>query len=347
MRILVLPVSGTAFPVQFGLTAELYEQSVHPDLILGCSGGNVTGFALLAAQFQPQRLYEIAEKINGNLFAKSWSQILPNWSVGFFKGSFYDSGDGALDLFRDIFSKPDDITAVEMWSVTTDRNAGMCQLWCNRGKSKSILTGDKFDPESVNCLGLRYVNGDNDLAAKIAIASASIPTVVPEQIIDGRRHADGGVMYSSPFTPLFELIQSSVGSLDLHVDYISSYDVHGCTAANYNNLFENGEVTLKEILRTLNVQDRNKTIDLLDIEGRYTCQEGVCDQAMLVDINERRHKFRRSVLELYPARNLDINLINLSSEDIISTMNEARSEYRYRLWIETMQSSYSTKINMK
>ena len=63
---------------------------------------------------------------------------------------------------------------------------------------------------------LTYLDGNIESISSVAVASAAIPVLVPEQKIFGARYVDGGTLFSSPLTALqdclIDLIYDDEGS---------------------------------------------------------------------------------------------------------------------------------------
>ena len=70
-----------------------------------------------------------------------------------------------------------------------------------------------------------FSSGNIESIANSTIASASIPTVVPPQIIDGEYYVDGGVGGAPPLTIMQESILHLSKKKSLHLIYINSFDL--------------------------------------------------------------------------------------------------------------------------
>lgn len=349
MKVTVLPVSGGAFPTQIASLLELNLANNPPELILGSSGGNVAAYLCLAADWSPYGVERLLGNVNSELFLQSWwphgLRFIPSWMLGYFYGSFYQQGKGSEELFKNIFT-PSTIRQIEIWTGTINRNESKAQFFCNKSEHDSIIKNCNFNPKFRGCLPLIYLNGDIESLAKVSIASVSIPTLVPEQVINGNSYADGGTFFASPLTGL----QDQIGrQKELHIDYLSSFDIQGDAPPRFcNNLIQNGTFTLHEIIRSICIQDRSVALDLLKFNS---CQheivyfsEGDCSAGVIQYISEQRTKHRRSLLELYPKDNDAIDLTNFTSVDIVNLIKKTRANYRYRFWfLSKAEENFSTK----
>ena len=358
MHILVAPVSGGAFPVQLGFMIELAklrrpqpcpdrEQDPFPallpfyDSILASSGGNVATYMALAGDFTPEGIDRVCHKLHPNLFLSSWwprpfCSILPSWILGYYEGSIFNRGCGVEKVFEEIFT-PASIGRVEIWTGTLNRSTGRAELFTNLEPGESKLALDCFSPDKLNAMPLTYLSRDRKMLAQVAYASAAIPVLVPSVEINSIQYADGGTCFSSPLTPLQDCITSALQNHDgsgqcLHVDYLSSYDLESTSKpATYKNLLENGSIALAEIIKSLGVQDRLSGIELLRV-GEIKFDSGLCDPEILASIMTRRQKYRQSFLELFPSKEIEINLERFTAQDITNAINETRKCMMYRLW---------------
>ena len=279
MRLFVLPVSGGAFPTQIALMAELTSLGVRPDLVMGSSGGNVAGYIGLAADWNPYAMERISALLNSGLFARSWwpwpLNGIPSVLMGYFLGTVYRAGEGTLELFRSIFT-PQTIGATEIWTGTLNRTTRRPQFFCNRKRGESCFDPKAFDPRLLNCMPLTFLDQDIARISKVCLASASIPILVPEQIIDGDYHTDGGTAFASPLTALQSQVMTACHNQSLHIDYLSSYDleshpeeIHDIGSEQheaerpYRNLYEHGSLTANEMVRSLCLLDRLTALEML------------------------------------------------------------------------------------
>lgn len=352
----MLPISGGAFPVQLGLLAELSAIRIcpekgtvmcKPDIVIGSSGGNIAAYLTMAAEWTPDKIKEIAGKLRSSMFIANWwprgLTWLPSWMIGAFKGSVYANGTGATELFREYFPARASITDVELWVGTLNRDTGKGQIFCNRSKDQCRIRGHDQDLTasywSHDIEKLTYLDGDIDIISQVALASASIPTLCPEKVINNQRYSDGGSQFASPLTPLQDTIRDFTEQEHVHIDYISSFDMQISSGVSRGNLYDNGTATIGELVKSLCIQDRLTAIELLrkypTSRIRFAQYDG--NARNLQFIEEIRKTSPLSVLELYPTRNEAIELLTFQGSDIVNLMNRAREAYGLRFWYITFK----------
>lgn len=215
--IYALPISGGYLTSQVALMCELYEAKkiskkgirngaidTYPDIMFSSSGGCITSYLSLAGDFCTDGIMRSVYKLEPTMFVKSWlpkelAFIIPSWIIGTFNGSLYRQGYGASRLFRSSFT-PDTIKRVEIWTGTYDKNNCKAQFFCNLGLGESLINPLFFrmDNFMYDCMELKYLDGDLNLLAKVALASSSIPILTQKQNINGIFYSDGGSNYASP-----------------------------------------------------------------------------------------------------------------------------------------------------
>ena len=205
-----LPISGGAFVAQLGLLQEVFEarktinggfvsgkKTYAPDLVFAASGGNVASYIALASNWSTEGIYRYARQLDPKCFTQKWVpnelSVVPNIVIGLFKGSLYKKGYGAGCLFKRIFSE-ETVSDIEIWTGTYNNDLKHAQFFCNKKQTQSYINEAFFNEEQYfyDSLPLKFMNGNIELIAEVAIASASIPLVVPHQKIDNTMYADGG-----------------------------------------------------------------------------------------------------------------------------------------------------------
>lgn len=215
--IYVYPISGGAFVNQIGLTIEvskakdLIEMNRNPDVMLGNSGGNVTSYIAMAGDFTEEGIMRFVRGLNSTLFARLWPRniFIPSVCIGLLKGSLYKQGCGANKLFHSAFNQKT-IQDIEIWTGTYCIDDRKAQLFCNKCKEDSLLESKSLPFYDI--LPGIYMKGNIDYISDVSLASASIPIIVPPVTICNKRYSDGGVMYSSPLTPLKNDIIEKINS---------------------------------------------------------------------------------------------------------------------------------------
>ena len=316
---------------------------------MGSSGGNIASYLTLAAAWDPDKIIEIAGKLSNAMFARNWwptgLTFMPSWMIGYFKGSIYAAGTGASELFKEYFTASGanekakaDITDIELWVGTLNRKTGKGQLFCNRKKEDCRVKGRDQDLTasywSHDIMPLTYLDGNVDIISEVAMASASIPVLVPERIINGQSYVDGGTLFSSPLTPLQDVIRGFTNSDQVHIDYVSSFDMQVCGPVSCNSLYDNGTATLAELVKSICIQDRMTAIELLrkypTDRMRFAQYDG--NEANLRLIEDVRKKSPLTLLELYPLKNETIDLLNFKASDVVSMVERTRKAYGLRFW---------------
>jgi predicted acylesterase/phospholipase RssA len=354
MRIFILPVSGGAFPVQLGLMSELHDAAgIAPDIVLGSSGGNVAAYIALAANWTSTKIAELVKMINSSMFAQSWwpyyLRFMPSSLIGVFKGSLYSSGSGTTELFQKIFT-PQTIGATEIWTGTLNRMTGKGEIFCNRHREESLIRPRDQDTYaslfSRDCMPLNYMNRNCELISQVTMASASIPLLVPERVINGQEYVDGGTLFASPLTALQDEILEAVSRRTqelrqhdpkerepIHLDYLSSFDLQAHSSCRPRTIYDNGTSTVGELIKSLCIQDRLAAIELLRTPGYaidYVELDGSVDNLRMIE--KVRHSSLKSLLELCPTESLSVNLLGFTGTDILNIIKTTRSHYRLRFW---------------
>lgn len=223
LRVYALPVSGGLFAVQMGLLCAVsaansatrgrgisvpYNEE-RPDIALASSGGNVSAYAGLSADWCRERIYRVADLLKTNQFLAPWSDSAPSWMFFAFSRAIFREGYGVEGLIRYLFTESslrDNQT--EIWTGAYNRRTGQQRLFTNKSYSETLLvpysSGEVSEKPGELYLGVDvrsiYAGGDIDLIAKACLASASIPWLVKPVEIMGDSYSDGGCLYASPLT---------------------------------------------------------------------------------------------------------------------------------------------------
>lgn len=330
VKVTTLPVSGNGFISQLSILSLLGKDR---GIILASSGGNLSCFIALACDYNPYGMERILRYMDSSLYLKSWwpgvFSWLPSIYPGFFRGSFYDSGDGVNQFFRKIFS-PKTISSQEIWIGTTDCSTGRSQLFCNLSEGSSKLKTKYFRREEYNTQPLKYLNCDIDAIATISLASSAIPGIVPRVRFGDNCYIDGGSTFSSPlpaFTPVLRRYK------ELHIDYINSFDVEAPIDIGLANMSTLIRTITSEMIHSMILNDRAAGISLIrSCDGKMRLATCCCCSNFLQKVEEFRKKCKRTMLEIYPEKYLKIELDNYKAEDAIKILWYDRKNFRSRFW---------------
>jgi len=215
---LVMPISGGKIINQVAACILLARCGYSPDIILGSSGGCITGALLIDAGIADikckKSLKAFEEKLKCSVkklctenYCRPWVDCAPlNTIMGIGMRSLFDHGEGAA------FTDPrciDFKKQPELWIGTTNKATRESQLFCTKSKAHSHL---KFDDAI-------YLNGNVDEIVDATIASSAVPTIVPPKKIRGKMYEDGGMSFASPLAPFIDTHQEH--NITYHVVYVS------------------------------------------------------------------------------------------------------------------------------
>ncbi len=335
MNIIIAPVSGGKFINQLSASYSLSKYDYKPDIYLGASGGIVTGTILVAADYNPNSIIRLTRLTNSALFIKSWLpwylDFIPSSSVGVFQGSLYQSSGGHEELIFDHIT-PAMLRETEIWTLTCDETNRRPSLWCSTSYEKAKITGQCTDNSMIKT-SFDYIDGDLQLFADSALASASIPAVVPPKEIKGAYHVDGGVLYASPFIPLqaeIELFES------VHLIYLNCTNIESfkkCKHHHEYSILDVGTLATEVALKNHIVQDRSGCYHT--IKNKAILKGKVLTKMESVELSwyfVNKGEWDSSLLEAYPETEFSLDITNFSGDDAVKYLLERESVIRYRLW---------------
>lgn len=332
-EILVLPISGGSFHIQLFIIIQLIRAYCKkPDLILGNSGGSINSYVALYSNWEVDNIKKLLREVNSTVYSSSWwyfplDRIFPSYIAGFFKGSMYNNGIGFSKLFNDIFTE-ESIGEIEVWCMKVNYRTMKGKLCCNR--NTSILNLDEYNYDVNKIESITYNSCNIDKIANDCISSCSIPLMVPSKKDGDDTYVDGGMLYASPLTPLYEPLDNLMKSF--HILYISSFDVQDNNIDNpYADIINNVKCTVGNIMLGPSLTDRANAIKLISKNPKY--KEGKCDKYVLKHILNKRSKYNRTLLELYPLSHIKLDINTFTIHDIerdYKTFNKVG--YGYRLW---------------
>jgi len=389
-----LPVSGGAFVSQLGLLSELYDaliiSKIHaykPDIAMASSGGNVAIYATMAGGWSPAGIKRVTAGMTKDMFTRSWFptglQKIPSLMAGIFYGAVYDEGYGGKLVYERYFTSTS-IADVEIWTGTVNRDTVKAELFCNKAQSHALIQNARFfeDKDFFDTMNLNYLGEYDDIVERIAnvsMASASIPYLVKNKVIDYDTYIDGGVMYASPTTQLkgelYNLITGHVEptttshpEFDIEADgivscvkdiqvnqprrlchyYICSYD----TDAAYVKSTIQGDIkiplvdTLSQSIHASVLVDRMTIPDMIKALAGDRFPEIQHITYPLVTTVELAQILRWLDLHaehysciLYPYGEVSISIASFTAEDIQTAIEVTRQRYSVRLCLLPFKSS--------
>ena len=333
MHLLVLPVSGGAFVSQLAIIQHLTEIEYRPDIIFGSSGGNVAAYIAIAAEWKWAAIERMLGEVSSEMFAKPWYNIPPiAFLMGILKGNIYDSGAGVKDFFLRHFNESL-INSIEVWTGTNNLEEQRSAIFCNRSSSQLLV--ENFDYELYNSCPLQYLSGNIEEIAAVAIASASIPSLVPPVVIRGQHYVDGGMSGASPLTIFHQVIATTVEKqgLDLHITYVNSCNLSKTVDNIDGNVFQTWKQAVRDLVRGQTAIDRGVAHSLINKEKRVLRElYGKCDHETMLMIKERRNSSRYSLLEIFPVESYEVDITNFTGKESAEVLHEAYRNCEVHLW---------------
>jgi hypothetical protein len=339
LHIYVLPVSGGYFPLQL---AELtwMEGTPTPDLVLGSSGGNTSGYIAMAGNWTSDGIYKVLANINSSIFIKSWWPehlfYIPSFLKGYFRGSAYKINSQFVETFECIFQNNSArAVATEMWTGVYNATLGASQFFCNRSAQAARLRPTDASMVAYNVAPPVYADGDLRLIGAASLASASIPAVLPPQHILGSLYYDGGMTYSSPLTAMSASLQPQ----SAHITYFSPYDISSPAFPDLykydykgsipGTMYSNGFNALTELYKSLMINDRMAGIALLGSDSTYASY--TMTRTEFQAYQKERLKAKASFVEVYPLVPTRISYSSFTPADITDAMASVK-QVGVRTW---------------
>jgi len=333
MHVIVLPVSGPRFVVQLGITEHLCEAKIYPTLMLASSGGNVCAHIAAAADWKWPAIERISRQLKPNLFVSPWSGFKPAAQIiGYFNGNIHNRGQGVEDFLRNNYTERT-LRKYEIWTGTFNRTQDKARLFCNL--DKSMLNVDDIDKDLSKSMDPVYINGDISLLSKSSLASASIPAVVPPQIIDDEEYIDGGVAGASPLIIMQNIILNYAQDKNLHIFYINPLPVAEADKSlrPQRNVIDTWKHAAKSIITSQNVLDRvcgyNMVNSLCKDIQKVTFP---CSCRNLRYVTKLQQYCRATMLEIQPEREQPFNIIDFTEADIIMGIRKTYGHCLCTLW---------------
>jgi hypothetical protein len=339
-----------------------------PNLVFASSGGNIATYIGLASDWNPISIERVLKDLKSEMFIKSWLpkelNFIPSWLIGTFKGNLYKQGDGSYEFFNYLFNE-ETISRVEIWTGTYDKNNNKAQFFCNLEEKNSLIKENsfKYNEFIFNSLPLKYADCNIKKISDITIASASIPVYVSKKNIDTGSYSDGGIMYASPINAMsLEICKLVTGeeyknivedieipktffeekirtyNKKLRLIYFSSYDMENYKINNKNSEddFENFKGTLKQIIHSSCLEDRNSAINILykicDFKNIKYCHKNELNTILLAETLKKLDCFLHYVIVLYPIKKHAISISGFNAEEIVEKLKLSRENYGAHIW---------------
>ncbi|MCP4120166.1 MAG: patatin-like phospholipase family protein [Bacteroidetes bacterium] len=339
----ILPISGAGCFSQIAILARMSELGYSSEVMLGASGGNITAYIANASRFNPIKMIDMAYELHPSMFCRPWTGLSPIVSTycGLHKGSLYNHGtdntDYLLKHYQDPIASPEEVIKTnEIWSAAYDIDSQRTRLFCNRSKCEAIIDPAIMDPNIYQIEEPIYADYDVSMLSKIITASASIPLVVPPQVINGNRMQDAGLSCASPMTlmsPLFKDLK------EIHLYYINSEDIDvvgtmSTSMTNDASILSNFNQARGAMLKNITANDRRLCYDLVvrqairpdmtdtfdfNISGWNKCQS-LCSN------------YKRSLVEICPRTTTPINISSFTRDDVAKEVNNALSNSVIKVW---------------
>lgn len=335
MKLLILPISGGSFVVQLAIIEKLCEVSYLPDLSLGSSGGNVTAYISAAADWKKNSIRRVAKELKQEYFARPWTNLSNlSYIVGFFQGNLYQQGIG-VEAYLNRYFTSKTIQRYEIWTGTYNVNRKRVRVFSNRSKEDSILSKIFVDRNLTQSLEPVFLEGNIEKISNAGLASASIPGVIPPTKIENESYVDGGVATSSPLTLLQDSLHHYITEKEenLHMIYVSSVDISQLENVPSYNLFDTWKQATDNLLRYQTVVDRLSAYNLLAYGNREVeyCKFP-CTKKNLERIFQLGVHLSRYLLEIYPTIHVEIELSDITGENILTAMDKVEGKLYCNFW---------------
>jgi len=316
-NILIAPVSGGKLITQLTALELLCSIKYKPKYALGASGGNASIFISLAADWKWSGIRRISQQLDSSMFLSPWSSIaFISYIIGFFKGSVHSYSDKLMKFYKTHFNS-ESIQDVETWTVCYNNVKKLNQLFCNKGDTELKLMKEC---ELKRCMNPIYANGDVELIAKYCYATASIPSIVPPQIIQNESYSDGALGCASPMTYMAD---SFVDLDNYRIVYLSALNLSAINSKEPVNIIDTWLHATSSILHTLLSYDRYIAYLLIKSKGEVKYEEFLFNLNKVESIINSDTKYY--LLEIYPKEIISLDIVNFTGDDVFRLMNYIRN----------------------
>ena len=335
MNLLILPASGQNLCAQIAAIQHLCEVGYKPDLMLGCSGGNLAAYIAAAADFSRTHVTRISRELKSEYFVLPWHSIgIIGSIVGFFNGNAFSVGEGGETFLKTYFDEKT-ITKYQIITGAYNKDLQKFRLFFNGSKEESIIDCDDMDYDITQSLPPSYACGDMEKISTASAASASIPGLVSPKMIDGHAYTDGASCGASPCTllqgQLLKYIQSDPEYF--HINYLNSKDLSKPNILPSHNLFDTWKQAVNDLIKSQTLIDRLVAYELLVSKGLPIQKSSfLCNYENMLKVKEKRTTIKYSLLEIYPKESHEINITNFTSDDIVNALDKLYDQCHCHFW---------------
>lgn len=337
MEILVAPISGSLFPAQVCSLIVLCENGYKPEICFAGSGGSVTSYIGNAAYWNPAKIRCVASSLNTKIFISEWTSsiinVFPKSLLALVNGSFYKTTSEATKLLSNYMS-PKTIQDVEIWVAAVNSRSGRVLLSCNKSQENSIITGQHLNVQIHDYEKLHYLNGNVEAIATSILASSCIPMLISPVVINKETYVDCGLEYGSSFTPMYLEVLNIAKEKGVHIIYLTGCDLsRPINMCDDPKFFDNVEIFTSHATRSFVRQDRNTAYLVVanscggeepwykEFSGKHIPEILAC-----------RKKAKCSLVEIYPSREVQMDLQNFCGQDVIKCIDEYKHLLKVRVW---------------
>ncbi len=336
MEILVAPVSGGRFVNQLAGFYELSKYNYKPDISLGASGGVVATSLYMSASYDTKNLERVSRLCDSSIFVRSWSppylDFIPSYAIGVFQGSLYRHSTSYKERLKEIIT-PGILKDNELWILVFNNSTSCADLYCTTSFERAKLQNNSTEQRLTRASNLKYLNGNIDKYCLVSIASASIPALVPAVEIDGQYCCDGGNLYASPFIPMREQLAEQLKGQEFHIIYNNGCNIDQATFIpdlNQKTIIDTTREATTTVIRSHIIHDRYACYSFL--KSMYPEAHLEYEEPTLNEYFEKRKSCLCSLLEIYPCKDKNLQIIDFSGNDTCDAMLTQTQHLRYRMW---------------
>jgi hypothetical protein len=335
MHVLILPISGRKFVRQLSCLKILLKSDYKADIMLSTSGGNICAYLLELSNWNYEKLVKNVGNITSQMLCKPWCSFsIFNYIFGLYKGSLYQEGDGFKEFFKEMYSIHPCKT--EIWTGTFHTQTCKERLFCNLSENKTLIK-PKIDKILSNSIKPIYANNNPDIISDYILASASVPIITNMKSVGDHKYLDGGLGGASPFTSLRDTIVKNIeeSNENLHITYVNCMDLDKKNQYDTNEGILEKWISVTDYLtKKLISLDREKCCSVIDIKHRkFISIDGNTEK--LKELMKIRKYMSKSILELVPIADFEINYTNFKEGDIADFLTKEFDNIKINFWWES------------